>query len=654
MNPIRLLRRTLAAAPLLIAIASVGRAEAAPVLPGYWESAESYAVLIPGGGHSRKCLTAETIDKFVAAPSNSHYRCTYASQQISGGQAAYRGGACYAKSGRKVLSDVAVDGRYQPESFHLTFHFKLIVSAGGGFGVPGSAEIDAHRIAAEDSFIATGPAYAATLPRAARIVAAALIAPILPGLIGMTALHFSLGAPWFSSWYAWYGAGALSLMLITPATMVTLAIWRDSQARGRITQDLGDLATLLAVIAGITSMVFFVFTLPSMFLLMPVAIFAAFRQRQAGAIAGVLVIAVVVLEATLHNYGPIARTTAISPELRMVMLQLYLAAAFLVALPVASALTERDARAAEANVLAEQFRAVVENVGEVIFRTDSSGRWPYLNPAWLSLSGYSIADSLGASWLKHVDGQESDELENWGRPVLTGEIETSRRLVRFQTAHNGWRWMEVTMQTLLNAHGAVLGATGTLRDIDDRKRLEEHVLSAKRQAEQRAAEAVTLAATDELTGLANRRAFLRHLNRNIEGARELGQTFALAIFDVDHFKAVNDAFGHAVGDRVLQRVASRALGVVRSGDLVGRIGGEEFGILMPGASPHDAAVVAERLCRMIETAEMPLEDALPTVTVSVGVAALGADRNAGELMARADVALYAAKADGRNRIKLVA
>ncbi len=149
MNLLRTLHRAVPAAPLLIAVASVARAHAAPVLPGYWDSVESYSVLLSGGGHAKKCLTADKIESFVAAPSNSHYRCTYASQQISGGQAAYRGGACYSKSGRKVLSDVSVDGRYQPDAFHLSFRFKLMVSAGGGFGLPGSAEIDAHRISAE-------------------------------------------------------------------------------------------------------------------------------------------------------------------------------------------------------------------------------------------------------------------------------------------------------------------------------------------------------------------------------------------------------------------------------------------------------------------------------------------------------------------------
>ena len=144
------LRIAFAAAALAVPALTVpALAHASPVLPGYWDAADTYSVLLSGGGHKKTCLTAEKIDSFVAAPSNSHYRCTYASQQIAAGQASYRGGACYSKAGRKVLSDVSVDGRYQPEAFHLMFHFKLMLSAGGGLALPGSAEITARRISAD-------------------------------------------------------------------------------------------------------------------------------------------------------------------------------------------------------------------------------------------------------------------------------------------------------------------------------------------------------------------------------------------------------------------------------------------------------------------------------------------------------------------------
>jgi len=173
-------------------------------------------------------------------------------------------------------------------------------------------------------------------------------------------------------------------------------------------------------------------------------------------------------------------------------------------------------------------------------------------------------------------------------------------------------------------------------------------------AEEQAREATLLASTDELTGLANRRAFLRHLDRQVDAANEFGWALAVAIFDVDHFKLVNDSHGHAVGDRVLQLVADRSVSVVRSGDLVGRLGGEEFAILMPGASPEDATAVAERLRGMIERTEELNGEILPAVTVSVGICAHARDQGASDLLACADRALYAAKSAGRNRVRIAA
>ena len=104
---------------------------------------------------------------------------------------------------------------------------------------------------------------------------------------------------------------------------------------------------------------------------------------------------------------------------------------------------------------------------------------------------------------------------------------------------------------------------------------------------------------------------------------------------------------------MLQLIAARAAAVVRGGDLVGRLGGEEFGILMPGASLEEAALVAERLRQAMEAAR-ETDESLPGVTISIGIAAREGQRNAAELLAAADVALYAAKGEGRNRVRIAA
>ena len=140
-------RGALFAALAVVALPRLAAAQTSPILPGYWESNESYSVLFSGGGHDRKCLTRPLIDKFITAPSLKRYDCTYASRSLQDGRAEFSGGACYSHKGRRVLSGVALRGTFSPEAFHLDARFSLMVSA--GVGLPGSASIDAHRISAD-------------------------------------------------------------------------------------------------------------------------------------------------------------------------------------------------------------------------------------------------------------------------------------------------------------------------------------------------------------------------------------------------------------------------------------------------------------------------------------------------------------------------
>jgi two-component system, cell cycle response regulator len=164
---------------------------------------------------------------------------------------------------------------------------------------------------------------------------------------------------------------------------------------------------------------------------------------------------------------------------------------------------------------------------------------------------------------------------------------------------------------------------------------------------------LALALTDELTGLYNRRYLFAHLDELIGRVNRDGIGAAVLLFDIDHFKTVNDSHGHAAGDEVLRQIARRALGSVRSADLVARLGGEEFAVVMPETELAVAAAVAERLRAAI--AEQPFTVAAGgkrrAVTVSIGVtaAAPGGDER-DRMLKRADDALYAAKAAGRNRV----
>jgi diguanylate cyclase (GGDEF)-like protein len=169
-----------------------------------------------------------------------------------------------------------------------------------------------------------------------------------------------------------------------------------------------------------------------------------------------------------------------------------------------------------------------------------------------------------------------------------------------------------------------------------------------RQANERLSQ---LAVTDSLTGLANRRALLESMNREIERSKRHAHPLAIIMFDIDRFKAINDLHGHAAGDRVLQRVAELATGVVRSGDMLARYGGEEFLLLAPETDRSQALQLAERIRMALHAAEVLVDQTTIRFTASFGIASLNEDnRDASGIIARADQALYRAKEGGRNRV----
>ncbi|MDF2694783.1 MAG: diguanylate cyclase domain protein [Labilithrix sp.] len=161
------------------------------------------------------------------------------------------------------------------------------------------------------------------------------------------------------------------------------------------------------------------------------------------------------------------------------------------------------------------------------------------------------------------------------------------------------------------------------------------------------------ASTDYLTGLANRRTLGTEGELRLERARANGDQLAVAVVDVDHFKSINDSYGHDIGDLALKHVASRLRAVCRGGDLPARQGGEEFVVLLDRIEGSQAKSAGERMRRAVEAQPFVAEGIERTITVSIGVAALSsADRHFDDLLRRADLALYAAKGGGRNRVEL--
>jgi two-component system, cell cycle response regulator len=169
--------------------------------------------------------------------------------------------------------------------------------------------------------------------------------------------------------------------------------------------------------------------------------------------------------------------------------------------------------------------------------------------------------------------------------------------------------------------------------------------------------AIELAVVDALTGLNNRRFLETHLANALAQAAHKGRPLSLMILDIDHFKSVNDTYGHDAGDEVLRVFAQRVKRVLRSADLVCRLGGEEFVVVMPDTPLAIAEKIAERVRAAVGNERFPIDPkttrTIP-VTTSIGLAERGADANADALMRRADKALYASKTSGRNRVTAAA
>lgn len=216
----------------------------------------------------------------------------------------------------------------------------------------------------------------------------------------------------------------------------------------------------------------------------------------------------------------------------------------------------------------------------------------------------------------------------------------------FQNTVNG-RWYQCRDQAIEWRDGRLVRVE-IATDITERKELELALIKARQDAER-------LAYTDELTGLYNRRAFFELTGKMIKQARRLSQPVGVLLFDLDHFKQINDSCGHTAGDEVLRRVAGVLGDLVRDADVACRFGGEEFAIALANSDLERVERLAKRLQQALSPQPMPVAchggDAGIQVTASFGaVAVAAADADLDDMLSRADRAMYRAKEQGRNRV----
>ncbi|OOO37964.1 UNVERIFIED_ORG: GGDEF domain-containing protein [Rhizobium sophorae] len=230
----------------------------------------------------------------------------------------------------------------------------------------------------------------------------------------------------------------------------------------------------------------------------------------------------------------------------------------------------------------------------------------------------------------------TDNFEEWLRSTQSRRGKIGYRAFETDLADGRWLWMTEAVQT----NGWMLCIAS------DITRLKVHGRTVRQDRDQ----AIKASYTDELTGVANRRFVMARVEDMLEAARH-GSSGCLAVFDIDNFKRINDRLGHHAGDLVLRDFAHRIHQNVRRNDCFGRVGGEEFLLVMPATGPEDALAMVERMLTVIRFSR-PLPDSPDfSYTCSAGIAAGVPTDSASELYRRADQALYDAKMGGRDRVR---
>lgn len=285
--------------------------------------------------------------------------------------------------------------------------------------------------------------------------------------------------------------------------------------------------------------------------------------------------------------------------------------------------------------------AGMERGGDAVCIFDPDDRIVFTTPGFRQLYDIQPGCASFEEMMRHCHAHGtgpgfSMDIEPWLDMARSRRRSTDHRTFEIDLSDGRWLWAS---ETCYNGGWVLLYITDITR-----LKTNERLLRLAHEA------AVHDAATDELTGLCNRRHIMGVLEAMIAEAARTGCVFSMAIIDLDFFKQINDRFGHPVGDSVLRHFAQTAGAVLRRADIIGRIGGEEFMILMPGTPAAEALRAIDRL-RIRLAAPFSADGVMVQYTISGGVACHAGEQPE-ELLRTCDAALYEAKRQGRNRIRL--
>ena len=461
-----------------------------------------------------------------------------------------------------------------------------------------------------------------------------LVAPLVAGLMAAVAVS-TIGLPPVTTLVTFATGHALGNLTFTPIALLLTRSNRRALMRDMSRRDTVETVALLMLVIGTTALVFRQEQLPLLFLPTLPMILVAFRVGRGGVALSIALLALIGGLATASGMGPIQLIdTSFGQQLQF--FQFYLAATVLTLLPVTADLENRSRLHRKMRESEAGYRLLAEFSSDIILSLRIDGTIRYVSPSCVQL-GYEARQLVGRNCASLIAPEHLEQASVAHRRSLDMGGETNRFEYLAVTASGEKRWAETHARLIVDDDGHPDGILSIVRDIHAQKEIELRLSDA--------------ALVDSLTGLSNRLAYRDAVARGQSKESDVGA--CVAMLDIDHFKAVNDRYGHDAGDIVLKGFAVVARRIIREGDMVARIGGEEFAFYFPDTTLPQALAVCDRLRSELGSTIFRAGNHAIGVTVSGGVAELGSDGIDAALKI-ADMALYRAKQAGRNQLALAA
>jgi diguanylate cyclase (GGDEF)-like protein/PAS domain S-box-containing protein len=481
----------------------------------------------------------------------------------------------------------------------------------------------------------------------ALLLRAGLVSGLITSFIaalGSTILLLEDGVPFANTFPYWLFADLLGIALITPLTLSLCT--REIQAlfiganRIRTWSVLGLVVLTCCIVFGQAR-------LPALlFMVFPPMLLAAFRLGLAGNALAVCILGALSIGLTLAGFGPMAKAVHIAPAM-ILHLQFFLVVVLITTFPVATVVEARRKLLQKLAINERRYRLLADNASDAILHIGLDGAQNYVSPRLTQILGWTSEELADGSITDHVHPDHVWNVQNVLASLTAG---SEREVLSYlcQCRDRSYVWIETGFSLVRDpVTGMPAEIVAVVRDVSERKQVEDRLAEANRHLQM-------LASTDSLTGIANRRRFDLFLTEEWRRSMRTRCPIALLLIDIDWFKALNDFYGHQVGDECLRRVAGAVAQMARRpGDLAARYGGEEFALVLGETDVASAKVIADLLAERIAALQVAHGGSTHgVVTVSIGLSSVIPSYHQTEaaLLEAADRALYEAKGSGRNRV----